>query len=172
LYLGDITYTPVTTTYPSNYYWGVNVTGATYGATTVIPGSYAGIVDTGTTLIYIADDWYTTYQNSIPGAYYDEEYTGLIVIPDSSIPLLQPFDFYIGGTTFTLDPIAQLLPQDQNVAWGGEPGLQYGYIGPLGSPSGEGLDFIIGQKFMERYYAVFDTANDRVGFAYTDHTFV
>lgn len=49
LYEGDITYTPVTTTYPSSYYWGINVTGATYGETTVIPGSYAGIVDTGTT---------------------------------------------------------------------------------------------------------------------------
>ncbi|KAI0918271.1 hypothetical protein AcV5_002297 [Taiwanofungus camphoratus] len=49
LYTGDITYTPVTTTFPSSYYWGVNVTGAIYGTTTVIPGSYAGIVDTGTT---------------------------------------------------------------------------------------------------------------------------
>ena len=42
----------------------------------------------------------------------------------------------------------------QNTAWGAEPNLQYGYIGPLGSLSGEGLDFIIGQKFMERFYAV------------------
>ncbi|KZT12610.1 acid protease [Laetiporus sulphureus 93-53] len=170
LYTGKITYTPVTTTYPSNYYWGINVTRATYGDAAVIPYSDAGIVDTGTTLIYIADDFYSTYQNAIPGAYYDDN-TGLIVIPESSVASMQDFDFEIGGTTFTLDAEAQLLPRDQNVAWGAEPGLQYGYIGPIGSPSGEGLDFIIGQKFMERYYAIFDTDNEVVGFAYTDHTY-
>lgn len=169
LYIGEITYTPVTTTYPSNYYWGVNVTGASYGATPVIPDSYAGIVDTGTTLIYIADNWYQTYQDSIPGAYYDENF-GMIVIPPASVPLLQPFTFYIGRSAFTLDATAQLLPTDQNAAWGGASGVQYGYIGPIGADSGTGLDFIIGQKFMERFYAVFDTANERVGFAYTDHT--
>ncbi|KAH9832517.1 acid protease [Rhodofomes roseus] len=171
LYEGDITYTPVTTTYPSNYYWGINVTGATYGETTVIPGSYAGIVDTGTTLIYIADDWYQTYQDSIPGAYYDGNNTGLIVIPFESIPFMQPFTVYVSGEPFVLDVEAQLLPIWQNTAWGAEPNLQYGYIGPIGSPSGEGLDFILGQKFMERFYAVFDTPNSRVGFAYSDHTY-
>lgn len=55
---------------------------------------------------------------------------------------------------FTLDVEAQLLPVWQNTAWGAEPNLQYGYIGPIGSLSGTGLDFIIGQKFMERFYAV------------------
>lgn len=105
-------------------------------------------------VIYIADNWYQTYQDSIPGAYYDADDTGLIVIPTSSVPLLQPFTFEIGGSLFTLDAEAQLLPTDQNTAWGGEPGLQYGYIGPIGEDSGTGLDFIIGQKFMERYYAV------------------
>lgn len=42
----------MTATYPAGYYWGINVTGATYGEKTVIPGSYAGIVDTGTTRKY------------------------------------------------------------------------------------------------------------------------
>ncbi|KAH9944871.1 acid protease [Amylocystis lapponica] len=166
LYYGEITYTPVTQTSPSSYYWGINVTGATYGSETVIPGSYAGIVDTGTTLIYIADDWFKTYQAAIPGSYLDNS-TGLIVIPESSLPALRPLDFSIGGSVFTLEPAAQLIPQDQNKAWGGEPGVQYGYVGPLGAFSGEGLDFIIGQKFMERFYAIFDTTNNRVGFAYT-----
>ncbi|KZT68718.1 acid protease [Daedalea quercina L-15889] len=167
LYEGSITYTPVTTTFPSAYYWGINVTGATYGKTTVIPGSYAGIVDTGTTLIYIADDWFQTYVDSIPGAYYDGNNTGLIVIPFESIALMEPFTFYVSDQPFTLDVEAQLLPVWQNAAWGAEPNLQYGYIGPIGSLSGTGLDLIIGQKFMERFYAVFDTPNSRVGFAYT-----
>ena len=62
--------------------------------------------------------------------------------------------FHHTDQPFTLDIEAQLLPVWQNTAWGAEPNLQYGYIGPLGAPSGEGLDFIIGQKFMERFYAV------------------
>ncbi|EPT02915.1 hypothetical protein FOMPIDRAFT_1035599 [Fomitopsis schrenkii] len=171
LYEGSITYTPVTTTYPASYYWGINVTGATYGKTTVIPASYAGIVDTGTTLIYIADNWFQTYLDSIPGAYYDGNNTGLIVIPFESVPFMKPFTFYVADEPFILDVEAQLLPVWQNTAWGAEPNLQYGYIGPIGAPSGEGLDFIIGQKFMERFYAVFDTSNSRVGFAYTEHTY-
>jgi hypothetical protein len=49
-YTGEITYTPVTATTPAGYYWGINVTDATYGSkTTVIPTSTAGMVDTGTT---------------------------------------------------------------------------------------------------------------------------
>ncbi|KAG1732037.1 hypothetical protein EDD22DRAFT_850707, partial [Suillus occidentalis] len=48
---------------------------------------------------------------------------------------------------------------------------QYGVVSysESGTNSGEGLDFIIGQKFMEKYYAVLntDSNHDRVGFAYT-----
>jgi cathepsin E len=43
-------------------------------------------------------------------------------------------------------------------------------VADLGSPSGEGLDFINGQTFLERFYSVFDTTNKRVGFATTPFT--
>ncbi|KAG1780199.1 aspartic peptidase domain-containing protein [Suillus placidus] len=49
-YTGPIAYTPLTTTYPASYYWGINES-ITYVTTTI---SSAGIVDTGTTLILIA----------------------------------------------------------------------------------------------------------------------
>lgn len=91
-------------------------------------------------MIYIADNWYQTYQDSIPGAYYDANNMGLIVIPASSVPFMQPFTFEIGGNLFTLDPEAQLLSMDQNTAWGAESGLQYGYIGPIGADSGAGRE--------------------------------
>jgi len=170
LYVGDISYAPVTDTFPASHFWGVNVT-ASYGLKSIIPSSHSGIVDTGTTLIYIADDWFATYLDAIPGSYYDSNVTGLTVIPDMEVPFLAPFTFNIGGKPFILDAAAQLLPKDQNVVWGADPDTQYGYIGPMGQISGTGLDFIIGQKFMERYYAVFDASNSRVGFGYTDHTF-
>ena len=40
----------------------------------------------------------------------------------------------------------------------------------LGSDSGEGLDFINGYTFLERYYSVYDTTNSRLGFASTAYT--
>ena len=55
---------------------------------------------------------------------------------------------------FAMDVAAQLIPVDQDSAWGGNPGVQYGTIGPLGHISGQGFDFILGQKFLEKYYAV------------------
>ncbi|KAG0695378.1 acid protease [Suillus ampliporus] len=174
LYTGEITYTPVTATYPAGYYWGINVTDATYGLandkTTVIPTSTAGIVDTGTTLVLLADDFFESYLAAIPGAKIDQS-TGLMTVPETSVSKIQPLNFTVGGTVFSLDAAAQLIPIDQNTAWGLPTNKQYGIVSYLGTNSGEGLDFIIGQKFMEKYYAVFDTDSQRVGFAYTEHTF-
>ncbi|KAG1747746.1 acid protease [Suillus paluster] len=170
LYTGEITYTPVTETHPAGRYWGINVTESTYGTHTVIPQSTAGIVDTGTTLILLADDFFAVYLGAIPGAYVDNN-AGLIVIPPSSVADMQPLNFKIGDTVFSMDTAAQLIPLDQNTAWGGQAGVQYGVVGHLGADSGEGLDFIIGQKFMEKYYAVFDADSNRVGFGNTEHTF-
>ncbi|GBE89461.1 Polyporopepsin [Sparassis crispa] len=170
-YLGKVMYTPVTDTFPSNLYWGINITGATYGFETIIPSSSAGIVDTGTTLVYLANEWFDSYLAAIPGSYFDANNTGLIVIPESSVDTLLPLEFEIGGVVYTLTATAQLLPKDQNTAWGGEEDLRYGYIGPIGYVSGTGMDFILGMKFLQRYYSVFDTTNNRVGFAYTANTF-
>ncbi|KII86390.1 hypothetical protein PLICRDRAFT_114346 [Plicaturopsis crispa FD-325 SS-3] len=165
-YTGKISYTPLTKTSPSSYYWGVNVTKATYGTKTIIGSSAAGIVDTGTTQILIADDWFSKYVAAISGAKLDDS-TGLLVIPTASVADIKPFNFTIGGAVYSLDADAQLVPESENTAWGGKSGVRYGYFGNMGSNSGEGLDFIIGQKFMERYYAVFDSKNKRVGFAQT-----
>ncbi|EIW85612.1 acid protease [Coniophora puteana RWD-64-598 SS2] len=169
LYTGDLTYTPLTKTEPANYYWGINITKATFGKTSLFDKSYAGIVDTGTTQVLIADDFFAKYTAAIPGSYQDNN-TGLIVIPPASVSKIQNLTLEIGGKDFVLDVGAQLIPQDENEAWGGENGTQYGVVGGLGSPSGEGLDFIVGQTFLERYYSVYDAKNGRVGFAYTNHT--
>ncbi|KAG9313431.1 acid protease [Chiua virens] len=134
LFEGELTYIPVTETYPAAYYWGINVTAATYGNSTVIPISTAGIVDTGTTQVLLADNFFEVYLKAIPGAKWDKN-LGLIEIPPSSIPDMQPLNFEIAGRAFAMTPTAQLIPTDQSTAWGGVAGKQYGVVGNLGSLS-------------------------------------
>jgi pepsin A len=40
----------------------------------------------------------------------------------------------------------------------------------IGTNSGQGLDFINGYAFLERFYTVYDTTNSQVGFATTAQT--
>ena len=47
----------------------------------------------------------------------------------------------------------------------------YLVVADIGSNSGQGLDFVNGQVFLERFYSVFDTGNGRVGFARTEYTY-
>ena len=73
-------------------------------------------------------------------------------------------------TSFGLTPNGQIWPRALNADIGGVAGDIYLIVGDIGTPSGEGLDFINGQTFLERFYAVFDTANQRVGLATTSFT--
>ena len=121
--------------------------------------------------------------NAIPGATLDNT-TGLMEIPLSSIPLMQSLNFTIAGQVFAMDVAAQLIPTDENTILGLDPTKQYGVVAPW-NPLGDEIGFILGMKFMERYYAVsrgsslekrkhidhfwqvFDTDNNRIGFAQT-----
>jgi len=78
--------------------------------------------------------------------------------------------FTTNGVSYTLTPNAQIWPRALNADIGGVSGAIYLVVNNLGSPSGQGLDFINGYTFLERFYSVFDTANKRVGFATTSYT--
>ena len=71
---------------------------------------------------------------------------------------------------FELTANAQAWPRNLNADIGGNANSVYLIVNDLGTPSGEGLDFINGFTFLERFYSVFDTANSRVGFATTPFT--
>ncbi|KIL59256.1 hypothetical protein M378DRAFT_27097 [Amanita muscaria Koide BX008] len=165
-YTGSITYAPVTTTSPASYYWGINES-ITYGTTTIL-ASTAGIVDTGTTLILIASNAFSTYQ-SLTGGVLDAN-TGLLTITSSQYSALQPLNFNINGVAFSLTANAQIWPRSLNTAIGGNANSIYLVVADIGAPSGQGLDFIDGYTFLERFYSVFDTTNKRVGFATTSFT--
>jgi len=83
---------------------------------------------------------------------------------------LQSLFFTAGGTTFELTANAQIWPRSLNTYIGGKATNIYLVVNSLGSPSGSGLDFINGYTFLERFYSVFDTTNNRVGLATTPFT--
>ena len=57
------------------------------------------------------------------------------------------------------------------MAIGGDPNIVYLIIANLGTEVNSGMAFINGFTWLERFYTVLDTANDRIGFAETPFTF-
>ncbi|KAI8994194.1 acid protease [Trametes punicea] len=163
----DVTYVPITSTSPASAYWGINQD-VTYGSGTELLSDAPGIVDTGTTLLLLATDVFQAYQKAT-GATLDST-TGLLTVTEDQFANLQSLVFNIGGTNFEFTPNAQIWPRSLNSVIGGEEGKIYLVTTDLGSPSGQGLDFINGFVFLQRFYSVFDTANSRVGLATTQFT--
>ncbi|KAJ7751197.1 aspartic peptidase domain-containing protein [Mycena maculata] len=165
-FTGSVAFTPVTSTSPAGDYWGINQSISYNGAT--ILTSTAGIVDTGTTLIYIASNAFDLYQTAT-GATADAS-TGLLKVTATQFAALENLNFVIGGVTYALTPNAQIWPRSLNTAIGGSASSIYLVVANWGAPEGEGLDFINGYAFLERFYSVFDTGNKQVGFATTAFT--
>ncbi|PPR05338.1 LOW QUALITY PROTEIN: hypothetical protein CVT26_011601 [Gymnopilus dilepis] len=158
LFTGSITFIPVTSTAPSSEFWGIDQT-ITYGSTTILSQT-AGIVDTGTTLVLLASDGFAAYQKATGGV--NDRNTGLLKITSAQFSNLQPLVFKTGGATFSLSPNAQLWPRALNTDIGGVANAIYLIVNNLGTPSGEGFDFVNGFAFLERFYSVFDTANNQL----------
>ncbi|KAH9944911.1 aspartic peptidase A1 [Amylocystis lapponica] len=165
-YTGSIDYTPLTNTTPANMFVGIDQS-VSYGNTKIL-STTAGIVDTGTTLLLLATDAFNVYQNTT-GAVLDEA-TGLLTITQEQYNKLESLYFDIGNVTYELVPDAQLWPRTLNEDIGGEKGAYYLIVSDSGTKSGSGLDFINGMTWLERFYAVYDAGNGRVGFATTRHT--
>ncbi|KAI0348262.1 aspartic peptidase A1 [Trametopsis cervina] len=166
-FTGSISFAPLTRTSPASEFWGIDQT-IRYGASTSILSSTAGIVDTGTTLTLISSDAFTRYQRAT-GAVADRN-TGLLRLTTAQFANLQSLFFTINGQTFELTANAQIWPRNLNADIGGTAGNVYLIVNSIGTPTGEGLDFINGLTFLERFYSVFDTTNKRVGLATTPFT--
>ncbi|KAJ7767950.1 aspartic peptidase A1 [Mycena maculata] len=147
-------------------FWGINQS-IKYGTTTIL-STTAGIVDTGTTLLLLASNAFSAYTRAT-GAVTDET-TGLLRVTTAQFNALESLTFTTSGGSFVFTANAQLWPRALNTAIGGRTNLIYLIVGNLGTPSGEGFDFVNGFVFLERFYSVFDTANKQVGFATTSFT--
>ncbi|KAI0649630.1 acid protease [Trametes meyenii] len=168
-FTGELNFVPITSISPANQFVGIDQS-INYGSpngTTVLPLT-AGVTDTGTSLLLIASDAFETYQN-LTGAAIDET-TGFLRITPDQYDNLQSLFFHIGDNTYEFTPNAQILPRALNTVLGGDPDGIYLVVNDLGSVSGQGIDFIAGMAFLERFYHVFDIAHNRVGFATTPFT--
>ncbi|KAF8871378.1 acid protease [Gymnopilus junonius] len=161
----DFTWIPITNASKAGQYWGIDQSVA-YGNTTIL-NITSGIVDTGTTLIYLSTDAYDRYMQATNATASD---TGLLSLPVTQYSNLQSLFFNAGGTSFELTPNAQIWPRSLNTLIGGTSDFVYLMIADIGSVSGSGLDFINGYAFLERFYSVYDSTNKRVGLASTNYT--
>lgn len=163
---GSITFSPRTRTSPASLFWGIDQS-VRYGSTSIL-GTTAGIVDTGTTLVLLASDALARYRQAT-GAVMDNT-TGLLRITQTQFANLQSLFFTTGGATYELTANAQIWPRALNTAIGGNSNSVYLIVGDIGTPSGEGFDFVNGYAFLERFYSVYNSANGAVGFATTPFT--
>ncbi|KAF4455965.1 putative aspartic proteinase precursor [Fusarium austroafricanum] len=155
-YSGSIQYFPTLKSGSAAPYWGISIAGFTYGSTT-LSSSGSGIVDTGTTLIYIPTSAYNKFLSTAGGR--TDSTSGLAIF---STKPTGNFGIKFGSTTYTLTPAQYLIPTAQYTNFGLTTGKYYTWISDGGS---SGVNTIIGQKFLENYYSVYDTTNSRIGFA-------
>jgi hypothetical protein len=157
-FTGSISFTPITTVSPYNEFWGITVSSTTYNGVQV-GGSSQAIVDTGTTLIFIPTAAYDAFLSASGGT--TDASTGFATW--TKAPTAN-FAFKINGVSFALTPSQFTIPAAQLANFGLPTNKIFGWIVDGGSDAAD-INFIIGQKFLENFYAVFDTTNGRVGFA-------
>lgn len=155
-YSGTLTYFPRLTSGSASPYWGISIASFTYGSTSLAT-SATGIVDTGTTLIYIPTSAYNKFLSATGGT--TDSNSGLASFTTKPTG---NFAIKFGSTTYTLTPAQYLVPTAQYSFYGLSSGKYYAWINDGGS---SGVNCIIGQKFLENYYSVYDTTNSRIGFA-------
>ncbi|KAF8750900.1 Eukaryotic aspartyl protease [Rhizoctonia solani] len=135
-----------------------------------LQSSSTGVVDTGTTLIYITPKAFKVYSESLPGSKIDQS-TKLLEIPKDSVGKMKSLFFVINGIPYEFTPNAQLWPRTLNTALGGKADAYYSVISPLSDFEADtGSSFINGYAFLERFYSAYDASKSMIGFATTSST--
>ncbi|KAF8317082.1 acid protease [Clavulina sp. PMI_390] len=160
-YTGELHYLPKTHTSPFSQYWGLSSISLKYGNVPLSLGNIdSAIVDTGTTLILIPMTAFDAFLLAAGGttdsasglAKFSKRPTGNFIIS-------------VKGDAFPLTPDQYLVPAAQYNNLGLATGSYYAWIASGGMENIVDVSFIIGQKFLENYYSVYDTTNEQIGFA-------
>ncbi|KAF8433755.1 aspartic proteinase [Boletus edulis BED1] len=165
--VGPVTYVPLTKTPRSSLYWGITQS-ISYDSDIILPLA-SGLVDTGSTLIYIASDAYEQYKNKT-GAAYDPA-TQMLKITAEQYDCLKPLVFNIEDAAYELTANAQIWPRSLNSLINGTSDGIYLVVSDIGPLNFTGVNFINGYTFLERFYSVYDTTHGAVGFAKTQYTY-
>lgn len=150
-YTGDVTWVPL----KSADYWRIEMDSITLGGTPVTtPDSTTAIVDSGTSLLVGPDDAVSSIAASLNAtANFAGEY---FVDCDADLPDMV---VTISGVDFTL------VGSDLVLNSGGECLLMIMGL----DLTGTGVDWILGDVFMRKYYTIFDYTNQKVGIATAVH---
>lgn len=162
-YLGQILWAEPSTSYPTNTYWGFHLDKICYGNTELNGNEEDmnnGIADMGVSMTLLPSAQFQSLLDLISGATVQD---GLISVFATNLKRLKPLSFVFRGRRLALQPDQYtLLPQD-NIRMGGDASNVYLWIGEnTNTPT---LGMILGQKFMEHFYSVYDGEKRRVRFA-------
>ncbi|KAM4834975.1 gastricsin [Thomomys bottae] len=152
LYTGDVYWAPVT----RELYWQIGLKEFFVGdqASGWCSQGCQGIVDTGTSLLTVPQNYLNTLMEAI-GA-QENEY-GEFFVNCNNVDSLPTLKFLINGVEFPLQPSAYIMEEDDYCMVG---------IQSIDLTSQDGQPFwILGDVFLRSYYSIFDVANNRVGFA-------
>ncbi|KAI0638655.1 acid protease [Trametes polyzona] len=146
-----ITYTPVDN---SQGFWQVPSATWTLNGETKERSGNTTILDTGTTLLLVADDVVDAIYGAIEGATFDNEQGGYKFPTNATIP---DISFAVGDTLYKVNP--------KDIAFGDAgDGYTFGGIQSRGN-----LDFdIFGDVFLKSVYVVFNQGEITVGLAQRD----
>uniref|UniRef100_A0A8D0B471 Peptidase A1 domain-containing protein n=1 Tax=Salvator merianae TaxID=96440 RepID=A0A8D0B471_SALMN len=151
LFSGQITWAPVT----REYYWQIGIEEFAIGnqATGWCSQGCQAIVDTGTFLLAVPQQYMGNFLQAVGGQQYNGEY----VVNCNNVQNMPTITFVINGVQFPLPPSAYVT-NDNGYC---RVEIEGTY---LPSPTGQPL-WILGDVFLKEYYSVFDMTNNRVGFA-------
>jgi cathepsin D len=162
-YTGSITWVPLI----AEEWWlfsmnDIQVNGKTFGFCPASAGGCPTIADTGTSLIAGPTDQIAKINAAIGAIPVGPEaLMNCSALTDGTYPNVQ---IMVGGRTFVLTPQDYAL----QVSTFGETACVSGFMG-IDFPKGFPVSYILGDVFISSFMTVFDTANQRVGFATAVH---
>jgi hypothetical protein len=149
-YTGAITYVAADA---SQGFWGFTASGYSIGSGATTSGSIAGILDTGTTLMYVPTSVAKAYYAKVSGAKLDNTQGGYTFPCSATLP---NFSITVGGVKQTVPgKFINYAPVDGSTCFGGmQPNTGIGFS-------------IFGDIFLKSKYIVHDmsTGSPRLGFA-------
>lgn len=145
----EISYAPVDN---SQGFWQVDSASATVNGKTIKRSGNTTIMDTGTTLALVDDDFCKAIYDAIPGSKYDNQQQGYLIPSSITADQLPDVTVAIGSKQFTIQK------EDIAFADAGQ-GYLYGGIQSRGDMTFD----IFGDTVLKGIYAIFDIGNTQFG---------